>query len=759
MKRGLLSFLLLFLGAMLFLFLQSDQTQGCYYDVYENYFFEGIFESSIIKEPNLEPFFLPGYFKEDKNSSLSQTHDNLNEWFDYFEGQATREDIEKIIYKSSLLELSKIQEGMNSRNLMLNDQIWWFNSLINYIVVNQDEETLNYLVYAKECEPNVVDKREDSWHELVRDSLRMDELIRSGEQLYSECNSEFLKLRYAYQIIRLAHYSHNYQKALECYKTMVEPSQVKSIIKYWAMSHEAGVLLRTEKESEGAYLFSRVYDECPSRRIIASRNFYISSFSQLYEVLSQCKNNHEKVTVWFLNAIENSDYRSMKRIYAYEPSSPYLELLLSRAIDEIEDKIIPWNMGFYYGEIQDEFLNLESSELYNFIYKCAQNRNTKRPYFWYYCAGYVALLSQDFANVEKNFSKVIQLIPPDQNQYKERVKILQILAQVEKQEKIDKKFEANFLDQLKWLRDFHNYRSEDLYVYLIERLARKYLHQGDTAKAYLCYGHKPAKYGWGVPVEQLDLESHRTAECVDAIFKLIDLKKHSEFEQFLIDNFKYSKSQIIEMQGTMLLRNYRFKEAISKFKEDKSKLKLLPADPFIININDCQDCDVKAPKLNFYTKLSFTERMLELEKHVKKDSLNTNYYFQLANGYYNMTFFGNSWMILDYYRVISNVGGDLTNNYYDCSKALENYEKAMKITKNKEIAARACFMASKCEQNKFYFDAGYYDRDDGDLNTWVTRDKYRKYFNILAETYSNTKFYKEAIKECKYFSSFVKINH
>jgi|WetSurMetagenome_2_1015567.scaffolds.fasta_scaffold05923_3 hypothetical protein len=758
MKRGLLSYIVMFSIAILFLILQSDQTEGCYYDGYENYFFDGIFESSIIKEPNLEPFFLPGYFKEDKNSSLSQTHDNLDEWFDYFKGQATREDIEKVVYKSSLLELSKIQEGMNFRNLMLNDQIWWFNSLINYLVVNQDEETLNYLIYAKECEPNVVANNENQWHELVRDSLRMDELIKSGKQLYSECNSEFLKLRYAYQIIRLAHYSHNYQKALECYKTMVEPSQVKSIIIYWAMSHEAGVLLRTGKESEGTYLFSRVYDECPSRRIIAAQNFSINSFSQLYEVLSHCKNNHEKVTVWFLNAIENSDYRSMKRIYSYEPPSPYLEVLLSRAIDEIEDKKIPWDMGFYYGDIQDEFLNLESGELYNFIYKCAQNRNTKRPYFWYYCAGYVALLSQDFENVKKNFSKVLELIPQEENQYKDRVKILQVLAQVEEQKQIDKKFEAKLLDQLKWLRDFHNYRSDDLYVYLMERLARKYINQGDTAKAYLCYGHKPAKYGWGVPVEQLDFESFRTSECVDATYNLMNSKKHSEFEIFLIENFKYSKSQIIEMQGTMLLRNYRFKDAISKFKEDESKLKPLPADPFIIHINDCQICDRKAPKLNFYTKLSFAEKMLELEKLVRKDSLNPDYYFQLANGYYNLTFFGNSWMILDYYRVRSNVGGDLTNNFYDLSKALENYEKVMKITKIKETAARACFMASKCEQNKFYFDAGYYDSDDY-INTWVSREKYRKYFALLAENYSKTKFYKEAIKECKYFNDFVKLNY
>ncbi len=82
MKKGILHpFLISLITGTLIFTLQSDQTEGCYYDGYENYFFDGIFESSIIKEPNLEPFFLPGYFKEDKNSSLSQTQPFMMRFF------------------------------------------------------------------------------------------------------------------------------------------------------------------------------------------------------------------------------------------------------------------------------------------------------------------------------------------------------------------------------------------------------------------------------------------------------------------------------------------------------------------------------------------------------------------------------------------------------------------------------------------------------------------------------------------------------
>ena len=178
-----------------------------------------------------------------------------------------------------------------------------------------------------------------------------------------------------------------------------------------------------------------------------------------------------------------------------------------------------------------------------------------------------------------------------------------------------------------------------------------------------------------------------------------------------------------------------------------------------MNIKDCHDCDAKALISNPYTKHSFTKRMLELEKELKTNPKNrAENYYVLANAYYNMTYFGNSWMLVDFYR--SHISESYSPNYIDCSKAEDYYLKAMTISSDKEFQARCLFMAAKCEQNRFYIDKGffqgtiYYYPYDCERNPHIKKENYRMYFKNPNDKYSKTDFYKEALKECKYFNYF-----
>jgi hypothetical protein len=142
-----------------------------------------------------------------------------------------------------------------------------------------------------------------------------------------------------------------------------------------------------------------------------------------------------------------------------------------------------------------------------------------------------------------------------------------------------------------------------------------------------------------------------------------------------------------------------------------------------------------------------------------------NYYYLLANGYYNITYYGNSWMVSCF-----NTRGELQNFYiegenydlYDCSTAEQNYLKAAQKTKNKEFEARCYFMAAKCEQNKFYNNersiSEYNTKEDYDRLLKIKTENYKTYFKKLTNNYSDTEFFKEALKECKYFNYFVTHN-
>ncbi len=119
-------------------------------------------------------------------------------------------------------------------------------------------------------------------------------------------------------------------------------------------------------------------------------------------------------------------------------------------------------------------------------------------------------------------------------------------------------------------------------------------------------------------------------------------------------------------------------------------------------------------------------------------------------------------MIVDFYRSL--VSETYDPNYLDCSKAEDYYLKSMVASNDKEFKARCLFMAAKCEQNRFYIDKGVFQGTidyypyDCEKNPQIKKENYRMYFKNLSDNYSKTEFYKQALKECKYFNYFVTHN-
>jgi hypothetical protein len=764
MAKISLKILLIALTSSFVFFFNSDKTKSCGPDYDDNPFINGLFEPSIIKDDSLSAFFLsPSFFSDySKMSLLNPEVDNIKEWKGYFRDKYSSEELLNIIYKTSPEDISLLNNAKINNDFSSIPKRLAKNSVAKAFVAGEYTDAFRYLIYAKECEPHVTDNRKYGWGELIRDTSAMRALLENGKLSYEKTTDKFLKERYAYQCIRLSHYLKDFNLTINLFDELLTPLDSKSIIYYWALSHKAGAIRSNGDITYSSYLFSTIFDKCLSRRLIASQNFKSLDASLLYETLDYCEDNHEKTSVWFLHAYLTNDFGSLKKIYELEPKSTYLEILLTRAIDQMENDIYAyWNRN-ENTSWSNQFVRLDFPNFYNFIYSCAKKENTNRPYFWYYAAGYVALLKQDYAAMRENFNEVKRFITTGENEYLDRIRMLETLGAVDEIDVVDITFEKNILSDVKWVLDLKKNNSDEAFIWMMNRFSEKYYKQQDTAKAQLCLGFRLGKGDYTKTVDWVDYLSNPSSAPLDIMIRFVESDyNRTDFDKFLIQNFCYSLKDLYEIRGTLMLSRFNFDEALLwNFSNIKKELPLLPADPFSINIKDCSRCDEKALTTKLYTKHSFTKKMKELESEIKSTTKNrAENYFLLANAYYNMTYFGNSWMIVDFYRS-QNMDGYSYNNI-DCSKAEEYYLKAATFSNDKEFQAKCLFMAAKCEQNKFYVDKGHFDHNiyyypyDCEQKPEIKLQNYRMYFKILNEKYSKTKFFKEALKECKYFNYFV----
>jgi hypothetical protein len=152
--------------------------------------------------------------------------------------------------------------------------------------------------------------------------------------------------------------------------------------------------------------------------------------------------------------------------------------------------------------------------------------------------------------------------------------------------------------------------------------------------------------------------------------------------------------------------------------------------------------------------------MLDIEETAKKNGKDAaQNYFLLANGFYNMTYYGNarvfratriywdtfSW---SYDPQENNMPSEIETMYYDCSRAKTYYAKALELAPNKEFAAKCQWMMLKCDLNTYYNEGV---GSDGDYpNTLI----HEGFYDSLITVYGKTKYYQEIIAQCGYIREY-----
>jgi hypothetical protein len=677
--------------------------------------------------------------------------DNIAEWRGRFCDIPDSASIDYVLYDATPDELADLREASTPR---FNKKEVYYqlekNTFAQAIKEMGCTEVVDYLLYAKSVEKYCV--KGDEWRENPKDVAQMFFWINQGRQQFKNTKSHFLRLRYSYQMIRLAHYAKDYQAVLRIYDDVIPKTEkIKSIINYWILAHKAGALKALGKRAEAAYLFAVVFRYCPSKRRQAFESFSITTENEWQLCLNYCKDNRERAALYAIRASYDKAHalEDMVSLYNLDPTNEHLEMLMIRETLRLEKVLLGHNFRRQRYAPEVVAKNAEYCALLrDYVKKIADASVVKNVGLWRTTEGYLALLLGDWRDALQTFQKARPLANNDV--LKEQLDAFELAARIIGLQGTGENQDSEIAE----MRKSDAYVSDPDFENLFqEKIGSLYKAQGNPGIAFLC------------DYQLSHLEKNPKLDMINNLIALCQKPNKSLFERELLMNGskKTIESQLWDIKGRYHLAHFEMEAANEAFKNVPDAEKGKKYTPFLDKIKDCVGCTQSDTIL--VNRAEFVQKMLDLEYQARVNTPNAaEIFFKLGLGYYNMTYFGNSSGLADFYRSgeswkylnSGNTAYPLSSfplgnvETTDVTLAMQHFEKARQLTPDRELQARCAFWVAKCEQNLFFIDkTSRYNL--GGKNIPNPPPQYKRYFKLLKDYYSDTKFYKQAQTECKYF--------
>lgn len=703
-----------------------------------------MFAPEIIEKQSSEPFFRTSYspfygntaYYENYNQAFNET--NVAEWNAYFEKQVSNDKLNFWLYKANLKDVDAMIFKIKGKK-ELKDSLLPF-SLADVKPSSKANSFLYYLGFAKRNEEFAV-RNIYSWYgeeEKKEPTIEIAGQIEGGQKFLSSAKDDFMKERYLFQLIRLNYFSANYSNTVKLYNDNKSIFKTGNTMQWRCMGYAAAAHNKQKNYSEANYLYSLIYAGCEQQKQSAYLSFHPQDDKDWNACLALAKNAKEKINLWQLFGLYFDPHKAIDEIYKLDQKAEQLDLLLVRLVNSEEDKFD--EVIFRSNREKQTESYTANKESLNIINKIASENKTANPTIWNLAAAYLNYANKDFksgasflAQAEKGKDKSDLLTA----QYH----IIKLFGNLYAAGEINEKTEKILLPDIKVLFDTKTMNTKSVRYNFAQRWVRNnialmYVDKKEYEKAEVV--NPGTVKNQFVPISN-----------IKKMIAYFENPKHSELENFFISNTTSPKANYLELLGIRFAQEDQLDSALVAFKKSNYTYANLPGNPFTIHIKDCHDCDHAAKQKTKYNKISFIEKMIEMKsKAVSKPEEAAQNYFLVANGYYNMTYFGNTRMFYDnsidfrYFYYWNYNEGTKEN---DCALALKYYLLAREKSNDKEFKAKCTFMAAKCEQNEWFQTRKY--EEGVDFKSGI-------YFKELVKSYSTTKYFDEIVKECGYFRTF-----
>lgn len=751
------------ISVILFIPFSFKKIQGCAGGDPEDFSTESLFAPEICGDDTLSGYFLSynnfyeSSYDDGSSGKYALQQKNQLEWKEFIPNPITDADLDWLLYKLTAADVERL--------IILRSKGVYEDTIIPYLLIKTRKEEkyeagLNYLLEAKRTEA-FANKSYYSWNNPEDIKTDFNEFAKKFRTGYQNSKFDFLKNRYAFQWIRTLYFAGNYKEGIAVFDSIFSKAKNTSSIYNRCLGYKAACLYKLQNYSASNAIYAKLFDESREQRFEAFFSFHPQEEKDWNATLQLATTNHEKEVLWQLFGIYADPIKGMKEILKLNPSSSRTMVLLMRAMHIVEMQKIDnstyesysrdFNPENYKGSLfsnrsWSSIQDSSNNDFIAFIDSSLKIEALFRPEVWRTTQAYLCYLNGKNTKAIEILASFRKTKTTDEG-IRIQNKITETLVYIDNLKTISQKNEIVILALIEGLKPLNAkyIRTENAIRFIRKKLKAIYSSMNNEMYAEIAVSNGTTFY--------------KDDDAIKQMISFLERKNHSPMERFLLSNYPYTLDNFYDLESTNELYKYNFEAALKALSRDSTAGTYeLPADPFKIRITDCHDCDFWVQDKKIYTKRDFVSRLIELKKTAelsKSSKVKSENYFELANGLYNMTYYGNSRMLyasivfedlnlsMREYDGIPEQDSINLAPYLDCREASKYYKLAERFSKDKEFKAKCVWMQAKCEHN-LWLEMG---KSEGNFQAGIN-------FKLLKEKFSKTAYYNEIIKECGYFCTF-----
>jgi hypothetical protein len=267
-------------------------------------------------------------------------------------------DMALVVYRLSEATLQALLAQLEAGSQVLLPDSLQDNRFLQMLIKDQRTDVLQYLHYAKQCEPFALNEADD-WAENQPAGGKqvMQKLIMKGAEGYAATPELWLKQRYAYQMVRMAFLMGDYNLVTGLYAQTVTKDMPHNYIYGRTLGRMAGALRWLGQLGKAKYHFGILYMHMaaldPNFAVLAYKNFrYIDhpTDKDWTDCIALARNGAERNVLWILRSLENNyeergseafrfQLAGLQQALAEDASSNASELLLLLEIQKLEQHL------------------------------------------------------------------------------------------------------------------------------------------------------------------------------------------------------------------------------------------------------------------------------------------------------------------------------------------------------------------------------------------------------------------------------------